>query len=111
GTLDPGVGSRVVRDLHRGGAVGRPETPAGCLTSNWQCEHLLLRAILKANMTNAVDDAGLKSGEVDTALAREVAALTVSALNRDVAAEEIDPRSPLYQEGLGLDSLDILEVA
>lgn len=41
----------------------------------------------------------------------EVAALLVEALNLDVAAESIDPAAPLYGEGLGLDSIDILEVA
>ena len=42
---------------------------------------------------------------------REVAALLVEALNLDIAAETIDPAAPLYGEGLGLDSIDILEVA
>jgi acyl carrier protein len=42
---------------------------------------------------------------------REVAALLVEALNLDIAAESIDPAAPLYGEGLGLDSIDILEVA
>ena len=46
-----------------------------------------------------------------TALQREVAALLVDALNLDIAADSIDPEAPLYGEGLGLDSIDILEVA
>ena len=46
-----------------------------------------------------------------TDLQLEVAALMVEALNLDVAAESIDPDAPLYGEGLGLDSIDILEVA
>ncbi|HNG80408.1 MAG TPA: phosphopantetheine-binding protein, partial [Burkholderiaceae bacterium] len=33
------------------------------------------------------------------------------ALNLDVAPESIDPDAPLYGDGLGLDSIDILEVA
>lgn len=44
-------------------------------------------------------------------LQREVAGLIVAALNLDVAATEIDPKAPLYGEGLGLDSIDILEIA
>ena len=44
-------------------------------------------------------------------LQREVAALLVEALNLDTAPEAIDPAAPLYGEGLGLDSIDILEVA
>jgi acyl carrier protein len=41
----------------------------------------------------------------------ELAHLIVSALNLEVSAEEIDPTRPLYRDGLGLDSIDILEVA
>ena len=46
-----------------------------------------------------------------TDLQREVAALLVDALNLEIAPEAIDPEAPLYGEGLGLDSIDILEVA
>ena len=45
------------------------------------------------------------------ALQNEVAALLVEALNLDITPESIDPQAPLYGEGLGLDSIDILEVA
>ena len=48
---------------------------------------------------------------VHTDLQREVAALLVEALNLDIAPETIDPQAPLYGDGLGLDSIDILEVA
>jgi len=44
-------------------------------------------------------------------LQQEVARLIVSALNLDLAPDEITPDAPLYGEGLGLDSIDILEVA
>jgi acyl carrier protein len=46
-----------------------------------------------------------------TPLQSEVAALLVETLNLDVGPETIDPEAPLYGEGLGLDSIDILEVA
>ena len=46
-----------------------------------------------------------------TAQERELAELIVSALNLDLSADEIDPAAPLYKEGLGLDSIDILEIA
>ena len=46
-----------------------------------------------------------------TPLQSEVAALLVEALNLDIAPESIEPDAPLYGEGLGLDSIDILEVA
>lgn len=47
----------------------------------------------------------------DPQLMRAVAELIVSALNLDVAATDIDPDAPLFGEGLGLDSIDILEIA
>ena len=45
------------------------------------------------------------------ALERELAELFVQALNLDTPAAKIDPEAPLFGEGLGLDSIDILEVA
>ena len=35
----------------------------------------------------------------------------VQALNLNVAAADIDPAAPLFRDGLGLDSIDILEIA
>lgn len=49
--------------------------------------------------------------ESDVALEREIAGLIVSALNLEITAEEINPEDPLYGEPLGLDSIDILEIA
>lgn len=44
-------------------------------------------------------------------LEREIAGLIVSALNLDMAPESINSDEPLYGEPLGLDSIDILEIA
>jgi acyl carrier protein len=41
----------------------------------------------------------------------ELAQLIVATLNLEVAAAEIDPAAPLYREGLGLDSIDVLELS
>lgn len=41
----------------------------------------------------------------------EVAALIVEALNLEIAPGDIAPDDPLYGEGLGLDSIDMLEIA
>jgi acyl carrier protein len=46
-----------------------------------------------------------------TAQEKELAELIVSALNLETSADEIDAQAPLYREGLGLDSIDILEIA
>jgi acyl carrier protein len=44
-------------------------------------------------------------------LEREIARLIVQGLNLPIAPEQIDPEAPLYGKGLGLDSIDILEIA
>jgi acyl carrier protein len=44
-------------------------------------------------------------------LQREVAELMVESLNLEVAPDQIAPDAALYGEGLGLDSIDVLEVA
>lgn len=40
-----------------------------------------------------------------------LAEIVVKTLNLEVAAHEIDPDGPIYGEGLGLDSIDILEIS
>ena len=47
----------------------------------------------------------------DKQLLHEVASLLVEALHLEVAPEAIDPDEPLYGDGLGLDSIDMLEVS
>jgi acyl carrier protein len=41
----------------------------------------------------------------------ELAGLIVRTLNLDMAASEIDPEAALFGDGLGLDSIDVLEIA
>ena len=49
--------------------------------------------------------------ETVEAMLPEVAELIVSALNLDMTASEIEPDAPLFVDGLGLDSIDVLEIA
>ncbi len=43
---------------------------------------------------------------------QEVARLIVDSLNlEEVSPEDIEPEAPLFREGLGLDSIDALELA
>jgi acyl carrier protein len=44
-------------------------------------------------------------------LERQIATLIIEELRLDVAVDSIDPAAPLYGEGLGLDSIDLLEIA
>jgi len=51
------------------------------------------------------------SPEAVAALLPEVAELIVSALNLEIAAADIEADAPLFGDGLGLDSIDVLEIA
>jgi acyl carrier protein len=44
-------------------------------------------------------------------LRRDLAELITQALGLDIAPPDIDADAPLYGQGLGLDSIDILEIA
>lgn len=59
------------------------------------------------------DGAGVDGGAVpDPVLRDEVAALIVETLVLDdVTPDEIEPDAPLFGDGLGLDSIDALELA
>jgi acyl carrier protein len=67
--------------------------------------------ILAQDTSNPPTIEGAPMAEGQPALEQEVAELIVEALNLEMAASEIDPQAPLFGEGLGLDSIDILEVA
>ena len=62
-------------------------------------------------MPNSLENVPFNGHDVNPALVREIADLIVSALNLEVAGDAIDPDAALYREGLGLDSIDVLEVA
>lgn len=62
-------------------------------------------------MTRSSSPSDVEARAAAEALLGEVAELVVSALNLETAPADIDPDEPLYGEGLGLDSIDILEVA
>ena len=51
------------------------------------------------------------SPETVDALLPEIAELIVAALNLDLAPGDIEPDAPLFGDGLGLDSIDVLEIA
>jgi acyl carrier protein len=61
-------------------------------------------------MNNLATEATPPDGAL-TAEERKLADLIVTALNLDVVVSEIDPEAPLYGDGLGLDSIDVLEIA
>jgi len=58
-----------------------------------------------------MQDLQQQEGGATDALQKEIAGLIVSALNLDTSPDQIQPDEPLFGEGLGLDSIDILEVA
>jgi acyl carrier protein len=48
---------------------------------------------------------------VQTPQEADLARLIVKTLNLELAPDAIDPNAPLFADGLGLDSIDILELA
>lgn len=62
-------------------------------------------------MSDLSDKPEPSGAAADPAFEREIAELCVSSLNLEMAPDEIDPEAPLYEDGLGLDSIDILEIA
>ncbi len=67
--------------------------------------------LLAQYTSNTMQDNQKPAVSSTTDLQREVAELMVECLNLEVAAGGIIPDAPLYGEGLGLDSIDVLEVA
>ncbi len=45
------------------------------------------------------------------ALWPEVVALIIEALNMELETGDVDPDGPLYGDGMGLDSIDMLEIS
>ena len=60
---------------------------------------------------NKIAAESTREGDALSATELELAQLIVTTLNLEVQAAEIDPLAPLYGDGLGLDSIDILEAA
>lgn len=56
-------------------------------------------------------DTRMPDSTVQTPEEAELARLMVDTLNLEMAVDDIDPLSPLFGDGLGLDSIDILELA
>jgi acyl carrier protein len=53
----------------------------------------------------------MTSNPTQTPQESELARLIVNTLNLEVQASDIHPEAALYGEGLGLDSIDVLEIA
>lgn len=58
-----------------------------------------------------VGEGAAVQNETATSQELELASAIVMALNLEISPEEIDPNAPLYGDGLGLDSIDMLEIA
>jgi acyl carrier protein len=63
-------------------------------------------------MAEKVHSLSIAASAADVAnVRRDLATLITKALGSEVLPEDIRPDTPLYGEGLGLDSIDILEIA
>ena len=77
------------------------------LRYNWSSLILLLSVAMSASppIVSPVNSSSMSGAEL------VLAEIVVKTLNLEVAASEIDPEAPIYGEGLGLDSIDILEIS
>lgn len=88
--------------------MGRPLVALGVLTP-LACQPEIPPVLIPMSMSELTAQAS--SPLADAALLLEVAELVVGALNLEVAPADIQADEPLYGDGLGLDSIDILEIA
>jgi acyl carrier protein len=49
--------------------------------------------------------------DLEVAQEAELGGLIVTTLNLEIEPGQIEPEAPLFKDGLGLDSIDILEIA
>ena len=47
---------------------------------------------------------------VEVILGTEIAQLIIATLHLELTPQEVDPAAPLFGDGLGLDSIDLLEI-
>ncbi|MBV9736390.1 MAG: acyl carrier protein [Acidisphaera sp.] len=62
-------------------------------------------------MPDGIVEPASESAAGQDATEREVARLIVDTLHLEDTAEDIRPEAPLFNEGLGLDSIDALELS
>ena len=89
-------------------SVARNCRAFGDVTTNPQRAKLITMKGMSAHQNQPAGSENPSSG---SELEREIAVLFTQALNLDIPAADIDPEAPLYRDGLGLDSIDILEAA
>jgi|SRR5436190_13309041 len=62
-------------------------------------------------MSASIQHSKVPPGATQEPFEHEIAQLIAEVTNLDIAAQEIDPAAALFGEGLGLDSIDLLEIA
>jgi acyl carrier protein len=94
-----------------GGSFSVPER-GWCMVTEVFCSASPSRVLYPEDEARTrVETSGVTATTAMTALEAEVATLIVGALQLEVQPQEIDPEAPLFGEGLGLDSIDALEMA
>ena len=91
--------------------------PGSGIDASWKVRPDLSSARLEYGLPFGIRTAGeaLKTQgvglEQQTELEGEVATLIAEAVNLETPVTELDPNVPLFGDGLGLDSIDVLEIA
>jgi acyl carrier protein len=89
-------------DIMRADLAGPPVRRPGSRRRAGDNQSIMSEQALPTQTTPQIDALALES---------EIAQLIVKGLNLPMQPDGIDPEAPLYGEGLGLDSIDILEIA
>ena len=89
-------------------AASSKQDDASALPRRWAVTRIPIFCARERRKGHETQGAGL---EQQTELEIEVAALIAEAVNLDKPVAELDPNVPLFGEGLGLDSIDVLEIA
>ena len=98
--------------LARHGGGGPANVAGGEIVTDLHIEHpSLQQACAAENSGDATEVAMLDGGGSQTVAERALAELIVSSLQLETAAAAVEPTMRLFGEGLGLDSIDALELA
>jgi acyl carrier protein len=62
-------------------------------------------------MSASIQHSKVAPGAAQAPFEHEIAQLIAEVTNLELTAEQIDPTAALFGEGLGLDSIDLLEIA
>jgi acyl carrier protein len=99
---------KTIQFGHKQAARPKPDSPSQFVAAGPRPAY---SSLAQSVSMNTMQDNQKPAASSTADLQREVAVLMIESLNLEITEDQIDPDAPLYGEGLGLDSIDVLEVA